>query len=109
MATLANQEEWDRDFHKLMAVPAAWHGVSAQPLLGPIDIGNARPNWIITGGESGPGFRPLDMNAVRSLRDQCAHRGIAFHHKQNGGIYGKATGCLIDGVEHKDFPPMLRT
>ena len=109
MATLANQEEWDRDFHKLMAVPAAWHGVSAQPLLGLIDIGNARPNWIITGGESGPGFRPLDMNAVRSLRDQCARRGIAFHHKQNGGNYGKATGCLIDGVEHKDFPPMLRT
>ena len=53
MATLANQEEWDRDFRKLMAVPAAWHGVSAEPLLGRIDIGDARPDWIITGGESG--------------------------------------------------------
>lgn len=107
MATLANQDEWDRDFRKLMAVPAAWHGVSAEPLLGPINIGDARPDWIITGGESGPGFRPLDMNAVRSLRDQCARNGVTFHHKQNGGFRGKDTGCLVDGVEHKHFPPAL--
>jgi protein gp37 len=107
MATLENQEVWDRDFDKLMRVPAAWHGVSAEPLLGTIDIGDARPNWIITGGESGPGFRSLDMGAVRSLRDQCARNGIAFHHKQNGGTRGKASGCLVDGVEHKAFPSQL--
>lgn len=107
MATLANQEEWDRDFGKLMAVPATWHGVSAEPLLGAIDIGDARPDWIITGGESGPGFRPLDMDAVRSMRDQCARNGVTFHHKQNGGIRGKDAGCLVDGVEHKNFPPAL--
>jgi protein gp37 len=107
MATIVNQDEWDRDFHKLMAVPAPWHGVSAEPLLGMIDIGNAKLDWIITGGENGPGFRPLNMNAVRFLRDQCARNGIAFHHKQNGGLRGKDTGCLIDGVEHKFFPPAL--
>ena len=44
MATLKNQQVWDRDFPKLMRVPAAWHGVSIEPMLGPIDIGNARPN-----------------------------------------------------------------
>ena len=109
MATLENQEVWDRDYHKLIATPAAWHGVSAEPLLGHIDIGDARHDWIITGGESGPGFRPLDMNAVRSLRAQCARNGIAFHHKQNGGIHGKANGCLLDGVEYKNFPPALAT
>jgi protein gp37 len=107
MATIANQEEWDRDFHKLMAVPAAWHGVSAEPLLGPIDIGDARPDWIITGGESGPKRRPLDMDAVRSMRDQCARNDVTFHHKQNGGFRGKDNGCLVDGVEHKHFPPAL--
>ncbi len=107
MATLENQEVWDRDFRKLMAVPAKWHGVSAEPLLGRIDIGDARPDWIITGGESGPGFRPLDMDAVRFLRDQCARNGVTFHHKQNGGLRGKDAGCLIDGVEHKHFPPAL--
>jgi len=107
MATLECQEVWDRDYRKLAGTPAAWHGVSAEPLIGHIDIGDAKPDWIITGGESGPGFRPLDMDAVRSLRDQCRRNGITFHHKQNGGIRGKDAGCLVDGVEHKNFPPAL--
>jgi protein gp37 len=107
MSTLENQEVWDRDYPKLARIPAAWRGVSAEPLLSHIDIGDARPDWIITGGESGRGFRPLDMDAVRSLRDQCAAAGIAFHHKQNGGITGKVAGCLVDGIEHKNFPPAL--
>jgi len=107
MATLATQPEWDRDFRKLMTIPAVWHGVSAEPLLGRIDIGNGRPDWIITGGESGVGHRPLDLDAVRFLRDQCARNGIAFHHKQNGGIRPKDAGCLVDGVEHKHFPLAL--
>jgi protein gp37 len=107
MATLANQEEWDRDWPKLEATPATWRGISAEPLLGPIDIGAARPDWIITGGESGPTRRPLDMDAIRSLRDQCERNGVTFHHKQNGGFRGKDNGCLVDGVEHKHFPPAL--
>lgn len=107
MSTLENQEVWDRDYPKLARTPAAWHGISAEPLLGRIDIGNARPDWIITGGESGPGFRNLDMDAVRFMRDQCARNGITFHHKQNGGFRGKDAGCLVDGVEHKHFPPQL--
>ena len=107
MSTLENQEVWDRDYPKLAATPATWRGVSAEPLLGHINIGDAKPDWIITGGESGPGFRPLDMDAVRSLRDQCARNGVTFHHKQNGGIRGKDAGCLIDGEEHKFFPLAL--
>lgn len=107
-STLENQEVWDRDIDKLMSTPAALHFVSAEPLLGRIDIGDDYiPDWIITGGESGPGFRPLDMDAVRFMRDQCAHLGIPFHHKQNGGITGKVAGCLVDGVEHKHFPEAL--
>ena len=50
MATLANQEEWDRDWPKLARTPATWRGVSAEPLLGPIDIGTAKPDWLIVGG-----------------------------------------------------------
>jgi protein gp37 len=107
MATIANQDEWDRDFRKLMAVPAAWHGVSVEPMLGPIDIGAAKPDWIITGFESGPQRRIGDMTWVRSMRDQCKRNGIAFHHKQNGGLRGKDNGCEIDGREHKAFPAPL--
>lgn len=107
MSTLENQEVWDRDYPKLIRTPAVWHGISAEPLLGRIDIGDARPDWIITGGESGPTRRDLDMDAVRFMRDQCARNGITFHHKQNGGLRGKDNGCLVDGVEHKHFPPQL--
>ena len=111
MATMVNQVEYDRDRLKLSAVPAPWRGISAEPLLGRIilDHKDAKANldWIITGGESGPAHRPLDMDAVRYLRDQCRDLGIAFHHKQNGGFRGKDAGCLVDGVEHKHFPPML--
>jgi protein gp37 len=107
MATIVNQEEWDRDFPKLMSVPTPWRGVSAEPLLGPIDIGQARPDWVITGGESGPRARPIDAAWVRSLRDQCARNGTAFHHKQWGGLRPKQGGCELDGREHKAFPLAL--
>jgi protein gp37 len=108
MATLENQQVWDRDFPKLMRVPAAWHGVSIEPMLGPIDIGNAWLDWIITGGESGPHFRLTEVDWVRSIRDQCQRGGIAFHHKQWGGLRSKQNGCLLDGVDYKELPQALR-
>lgn len=109
MSTIVTQDEWDRDYPKLERWQgvAPWIGVSAEPLFGRIDIGPAKPDWIITGGESGANFRPLDMDHVRFLRQQCERNGIAFHHKQNGGVHGKDAGCLVDGVEHKYFPPAL--
>jgi protein gp37 len=107
MATIINQMEFDRDYHKLASTPAAWHGISAEPLLGPINIGDARPDWIITGGESGSQHRYTDPAWVRGLRDQCSRNGIAFHHKQWGGVRPKANGCELDGREHKAFPQML--
>ena len=64
-------------------------------------------DWVITGGESGPEHRHIDPDWVRSLRDQCADMEIAFHHKQWGGVRPKENGCLIDGVEYKNFPETL--
>lgn len=107
ISTIVTQDEWDRDWPKLERTPAAWRGISAEPLLGPVNIGSARPDWIITGGESGPHHRVTDPAWVLSMRDQCAAAGIAFHHKQWGGNRPKENGCLIDGVEHKHFPAAL--
>lgn len=111
MATMVNQPEYDRDRLKLRDVPSPWRGISAEPLLGRmiLDDANSRGSldWVITGGESGPERRPLDMDAVRYLRDQCRELGISFHHKQNGGLRGKDNGCLVDGQEHKNFPAAL--
>jgi protein gp37 len=107
MATLENQEVWDRDYPKLASTPAVWRGVSAEPLLSQINIGDAKLDWIITGGESGAQYRFTDVRWVRSLRDQCARNGIAYHHKQWGGTRPKENGCMLDGREHKDFPKAL--
>lgn len=98
-ATIANQEEADRDIPKLAALPAAVRFLSMEPLLGHVDLRalkvdhggrmNAflhdRIHWVIVGGESGPGARPTMTAAIaRELRDQCAEFDIPFLFKQWG-------------------------
>jgi protein gp37 len=104
IATLENQEVFDRDWPKLARLPAAWRGVSAEPLLGPINLGAARPDRMIVGGESGPGRRPMKPSWVRSLRDQCRAVRVRFHFKQWGGRLPDSNGCALDGLEIKEFP-----
>lgn len=99
-ATMVNQEEIDRDWDKLMAAPAVIRFLSVEPMLGEIEIppfGSPFVDWIICGGESGPGARPLRPDWVRSLRDQCAAAGVAFLHKQNGEFApGEIAGDYLD-------------
>ncbi|HEY8691117.1 MAG TPA: phage Gp37/Gp68 family protein [Chloroflexota bacterium] len=66
-------------------------------------MGGPGIDWVIDGGESGPGFRAANPDWFRSLRDQCAAAGIRYFHKQDSGLRpGK--GTLLDGVEHHAFP-----
>jgi protein gp37 len=94
----------------LRAVPVPIRFVSAEPLLGPLDL---RPylgtvlRWVIAGGESGPGARPMDPAWVRDLRDQCVAAGVAFFFKQWGGRTPKSGGRLLDGREWSQYPPRL--
>jgi protein gp37 len=93
----------------LVAVPAVVHFLSCEPLLGPVDLGPwlGDLDWIITGGESGPHYRPMDLDWVRSLRDQCQGAGLALFHKQQGGRTPKAGGREIDGRTWDEFPSPL--
>jgi hypothetical protein len=61
-------------------------------------------DWVIVGGESGPGHRPLDLGWVRCLRDRCIELGIPFFFKQVGGRTPKAGGRLLDGRTWDQFP-----
>ncbi len=79
--------------------------LSLEPLLGPLE--NLQLNgidWVIAGGESGPGARSMDPKWVREIRDQCVTAGVAFHFKQWGGKNKKKTGRTIDGRTWDELP-----
>ena len=94
---------WRADY--LREVPAAVRFISAEPLLGPLaalDLDGI--DWLITGGESGVGHRPIDEAWVRDLRDRCASSGAAFFHKQWGGRWPKKGGREFDGRTYDAWP-----
>lgn len=84
--SVENRDEMLRRGPVLKAVPAAVHFWSSEPLLS--DLGEIPsgiiPSWIIVGGESGPGARPMHPGWPRSIRDQCAAAGVPFFFKQVG-------------------------
>jgi protein gp37 len=87
VATVANQEEADRDIEKLLAVPAAVHGLSIEPALGPISLPvRAGLDWVIVGGESrqGAAAREFKLEWAEAIVDQCRKRGMAVFVKQMG-------------------------
>lgn len=87
----------------LREIPATVRFISAEPLLediGGIDL--AGIDWLIVGGESGNGFRPMNLAWARTLRDQCQRDGVTFFYKQDGGRNGG--GHLLDGVQHYHWP-----
>jgi protein gp37 len=129
--TIENRRFVDRA-DLLRAVPAAVRFISAEPLLGPLvpmhpstmagpgwyvwpgrgllrhrglDLHNI--NWLITGGESGPGHRRFDPDWALDLRDACAAAGTAFLHKQNGGPRPDSNGRLLDGRTWDEFPSSI--
>jgi protein gp37 len=82
----------------LRKTPAAIRFLSIEPRLedlGPIDL--AEIDWVIVGGESGPGARPMNPSWVRAIRDLCRTSGVPFFFKQWGGFSKKRTGRELDG------------
>lgn len=104
------QEEAQERVPYLFRLPAAVRFVSAEPLLGPLNLGfsPAYVDWVITGGESDPTHpRPCNLDWVRAIRDQCQAAGVAYFHKQNGGsrrIGGVWGGRVLDGRTWDEYP-----
>jgi len=79
--------------------------LSVEPLLGPIQKMNLKGiSWVIVGGESGPGARPLEKEWVTSIRDQCLRAKVPFFFKQWGGVQKKKAGRLLDGRTWDQMP-----
>lgn len=92
--------------HELASVrQAAVRFLSVEPLLGPIlDLPLDGINWVIVGGESGRGARPMDPAWVCDIRDQCLAVGVPFFFKQWGGVHKSRTGRLLDGRTWDEMP-----
>jgi len=102
--TAENQEEHDRRWPHLKAIPAAVRFLSYEPALGPLVLDADAPlDWVIAGGESGPHARPMSLDWMFNLRDQCARQGIYFFFKQMGGRR-KPFPEIPTGLMVREFP-----
>ncbi len=93
----------------LQRVPAQVRFLSVEPLLGPIpELPLKGIHWVIVGGESGPGARPMDPAWVTDLRDQCVAARVPFFFKQWGGVNKSRTGRELEGRVWDGMPGEVR-
>ena len=89
----------------LRRTPAQVKFLSLEPLLGPIpDLNLIGIDWVIVGGESGPGARPMDKKWVLEIKEQCDKARVPFFFKQWGGTNKKKAGRLLDGQLYDEMP-----
>lgn len=89
----------------LRSVPCKTRFLSCEPLLTPLPgLKLDGIHWIIVGGESGPGARPMDATWATDVRDQCISSEVAFFFKQWGGRTPKSNGRHLDGRTWDQFP-----
>jgi len=92
----------------LRSVPASVRFLSLEPLIGPLaDLNLVGIHWVIVGGESGPGARPMKVAWVKAIRSQCRAAHVPFFFKQWGGVFKKQSGRVLEGRTYNEFPTML--
>lgn len=100
--SVENQKAADERIPYLLDTPATLRFISVEPMLGPVDIRAFNGiGWVICGGETGPGARPMNLDWAWSLRDQCADAGVPFFFKSTGG---RNKTDLLDGRTWQEFP-----
>lgn len=128
--TVENQDMVAKRIPVLLSIPATVRFLSCEPLLGPVNLASVmlgdpaiefdplrgtaladpaevyrqKIHWVIVGGESGPGARPMSAEWARSLRDQCSSAGVSYFFKQWGGVRKEDHGRELDGRTHDEFP-----
>jgi protein gp37 len=105
MGVSVENKEFKSRIGHLRKTGAAIKFLSVEPLLealGPLDLNGI--DWVIVGGESGPGARPMDAEWVREIQGQCERAGVAFFFKQWGGVQKKRAGRDLDGRTWDEIP-----
>jgi protein gp37 len=110
MGVSVENEQAVHRVHDLQSVPASVRFLSIEPLLGPI---NKLPlegiGWVIVGGESGPGARPMETSWVQSIFRQCRRSKVSFFFKQWGGVRKDRTGRLFNGRTYDEMPTIRKS
>lgn len=97
MGTSIEEDRWTKRADALRRCGAAVKFISAEPLLGPLPSLNLNHiDWVIVGGESGPGYRPMDMSWARDLRDRCVRDEVAFFYKQDAAFRTETRPWLVE-------------
>ncbi|MEE9464983.1 MAG: phage Gp37/Gp68 family protein [Candidatus Neomarinimicrobiota bacterium] len=105
MGVSVELEDYAVRIDDLRTTGAAIKFLSLEPLLGSLKrVLLAGMDWVIVGGESGPGSRPMEKIWVREIRDKCDDQDIPFFFKQWGGFHKKKNGRTLDDRIHDDFP-----
>jgi protein gp37 len=105
--TMENQKEADERAFPMRRIGPAVRFLSLEPMLELIEIPFIEKwNWVIVGGESGPGARPFDWDWARSVRDQCREYGVPFFMKQGGGVRNKRHRLedIPEDLRIREFP-----
>jgi protein gp37 len=90
---------------ELRSTPAALRFLSIEPLLEDLgELNLAGIHWVIVGGESGPGARPMRSEWVISIREQCKAAGVPFFFKQWGGVRKSLNGRALEGRTFDEMP-----
>ena len=109
LGTSVENSDVQHRVNHLQATPAKTRFLSVEPLLGPVArLPLKGIGWVIVGGESGPGARPMSAEWVRKIRDRCVKYHVPFFFKQWGGPNKKKTGRLLDGETWDQTPLQLR-
>jgi protein gp37 len=108
MGVSVEDEEYTWRIQDLRKTGARTKFLSIEPLLGPlIGLDLSGIDWVIVGGESGPGARPIQRKWVVDIRRQCRQAGVPFFFKQWGGVNKKRTGRHLDGRTYDEMPAKL--
>jgi protein gp37 len=101
--TAEDQVHFDQRWRHLQNIPSAIKFISYEPALGPLRLSEARafPDWLISGGESGPGARPVDPQWIRDIIADCRRNGVTPFHKQ-WGTYASNPLVVEQGMSVKD-------
>ena len=105
LGTSIESDRWLGRLGLLAETGAHTKFLSLEPLLGPLpDLSLEGIDWVIAGGESGPGARPMQADWVRAIRDNCVSSEVPFFFKQWGGVFKKTTGRALDGRTWDQMP-----